>query len=317
MEACLVNLIEHGDDVVVCLNGYFSERMREMASRAGANVIAVTEEWGKPVDRNKIEEALKSCQPRVLAIVRAETSTGVLQDLTGVADLAHFHGALLVVDAVTALGTSPVSVDANDIDACFSCSQKGIGAPPGLAPVTFSEKALERIRARKRKVQSWYLDVTTIESYWSGDRTYHHTAPISMNYALREALRLLCEEGLEARFKRHELNHRAFAAGAEQMGLTLHVAPENRLPAIIVLSVPDGVNEAKVRGRLLEDHQIEISGGLGALKGKAWRIGLMGFGSTQENVLLLLEAFHKALKAEGLDLPSGVAAAQQIYSAGN
>lgn len=315
MEACLVNLIEPGDHAVVGLNGYFSERMREMITRAGGNVVPVTEEWGKPIDPNKIEEALKLCNPRVLAVVQAETSTGVLQDLTGLADLAHRYGALLVVDAVTSLGTTSVSVDKNEIDASYSCSQKGIGAPPGLAPVTFSDRALERIRSRKRKVQSWYLDVTTIEGYWSGDRTYHHTAPISMNYALREALRLLCEEGLESRFRRHELNHRAFAAGVEAMGLALHVAPENRLPAISVFSIPEGVSDAKVRARLLEEQGIEISGGLGALKGKAWRVGLMGFGSTKDNVLFLLDALHKALGAEGLKMPSGVDAAQRIYSA--
>lgn len=314
MEACIVNLIEPGDDAVICLNGFFSERMKEMVIRAGGNVVEVPEEWGKPIDHAKVEAALKSCKPRILGIVQAETSTGVHNDITGLGEMAHNYGAFLVVDAVTSLGTQPVSVEANGIDAVFSCSQKGIGAPPGLSPVSFSESALAQIRGRKKKVQSWYLDVTTIDYYWGSERSYHHTAPISMNYALREALRLLCEEGLEARFQRHILNHRAFVAGAETMGLKPQVAPESRLAAICVISIPEGVNDAKVRAHLLEESGIEISGGLGALKGKAWRIGLMGAGSLRENVFYLLEGLQKALKAEGKDLPSGVDAAQKVYS---
>jgi alanine-glyoxylate transaminase/serine-glyoxylate transaminase/serine-pyruvate transaminase len=315
MESCIVNLIEPGDEAVICVHGFFGERLLEMTERAGGKPIPVRAEWGTPIDKNKIEDALKQHNAKVVAIVQAETSTGVLQDLTGLGEMARRYGALLIVDAVTALGTHPVSVDANQIDACYSCSQKGIGAPPGLAPVTFSERAVEHIRKRRTKVQSWYLDVTTIEKYWGSDRAYHHTAPISMNYALREGLRLLAEEGLEPRWARHELNHRAFVAGVEAMGLGMSVAPASRLWSLNAVTVPEGVSDARVRTRLLEDSNIEIGSGLGPFKGRVWRIGLMGFGSTRENVIMLLESLRTAMAAEGRQCPSGVQAAERVYAA--
>jgi len=312
MEAALVNIIEPGDEVIVCIHGVFGERMLDIIERAGGKPVIVRAEWGQAIDRKDIEAALDTSTPRALAIVHAETSTGVLQDLTGLAELAHTHGALLVVDAVTSLGGHPVGVDRNGIDVCYSGTQKCLGAPPGLSPITFSERALERIRARKSKVQSWYLDMTMVEKYWGSDRTYHHTAPISMNYALREALRIVCDEGLEARWRRHELNHRALVAGVEAMGLEMNVAREHRLWSLNAIRVPDGVDDARVRGRLLNDSNIEIGGGLGPLKSKIWRIGLMGSGSSRENVRLVLDGLYRALNAEGFSCPSGVGAAEAM-----
>jgi alanine-glyoxylate transaminase/serine-glyoxylate transaminase/serine-pyruvate transaminase len=313
MEAALVNVIEPGNEVVVCINGVFGERMRDIVGRAGGKPVVVEAKWGEAIDVNQIESALNSSKPRALALVHAETSTGVLQDLGGLAELAHRHDALLIVDAVTSLGGHPVSVDRNGIDICYSGTQKCIGAPPGLSPITFNERALDCIRARKSKVQSWYLDVTMVEKYWGDDRTYHHTAPISMNYALREALRLIHEEGLETRWRRHELNHRALVAGIEAMGLRMAVAPENRLWSLNAVAVPDGVDDARVRARLLNE-DIEIGGGLGPLKGKIWRIGLMGSGSTRGNVLLVLDALQRALNAEGFACAPGTSAAEAVYS---
>ena len=314
MEAALVNVIEPGDDVVVCINGVFGERMRDIIERVGAKPVVVEATWGEAIDVNRIESALKSSKPRALALVHAETSTGVLQELKGLGSLAHQHGALLIVDAVTSLGGHPVAVDRNEIDICYSGTQKCIGAPPGLSPITFNEGALDRIRSRRSKVQSWYLDITMVEKYWGDDRTYHHTAPISMNYALREALRLIYEEGLEARWRRHEMNHRALVAGIEAMGLRMAVAPEHRLWSLNAVSVPDGVDDARVRARLL-DENIEIGGGLGPLKGRIWRIGLMGSGSTRENVLLVLDALRRALEGEGFACEAGREAAEVVYSA--
>lgn len=314
MEAALVNIIEPGDEVVVCIHGVFGERMLDIIGRAGGKPVIVRAEWGQPIDYTKIKAALESSKPRAVSIVHAETSTGVLQDLTGLAELAHEKDALLVVDAVTSLGGHPVGVDRNRIDVCYSGTQKCLGAPPGLSPITFSERALERVRARKTKVQSWYLDITMVEKYWGSDRTYHHTAPISMNYALREALRIVCDEGLETRWRRHELNHRALVAGVEAMGLGMNVAPEHRLWSLNAVRVPEGVDDARIRGRLLNDSNIEIGGGLGPLKGKIWRIGLMGSGSSRENVSLVLEALRSALTAEGFACPSGVNAADSVYS---
>ena len=314
MEASLVNIIEAGDEIIVCIHGVFGERMLDIIERAGGKPVIVRAEWGHAIDRKDIETALDSCKPRALAIVHAETSTGVLQDLTGLADMVHAKGALLIVDAVTSLGGHPVSVDRNGIDVCYSGTQKCLGAPPGLSPITFSEHALDRIRARRTKVQSWYLDITMVEKYWGSDRTYHHTAPISMNYALREALRIVCDEGLEARWLRHEMNHRALVTGVEAMGLKMNVAPEHRLWSLNAVRVPEGVDDARVRARLLNDSNIEIGGGLGPLKGKIWRIGLMGSGSSRENVLLVLDALHSALNAQGFPCSSGVEAAKGAYS---
>jgi alanine-glyoxylate transaminase / serine-glyoxylate transaminase / serine-pyruvate transaminase len=312
MEAALVNVIEPGDEVVVCVNGVFGERMRDIVERAGGKPSVVEAKWGEAIDPSRIQTALASSKPRALALVHAETSTGVLQDLSGLAEMAHDHGALFIVDAVTSLGGHPVGIDRSGIDICYSGTQKCIGAPPGLSPITFNERALDRIRSRSSKVQSWYLDITMVERYWGDDRTYHHTAPISMNYALREALRLIHEEGLERRWRRHEQNHRALVAGIEAMGLSMAVAPDQRLWSLNAVSVPEGVDDARVRTRLL-DENIEIGGGLGPLKGKIWRIGLMGSGSTRENVLLVLDALHRALNAEGYACPWGVDAAEGQY----
>ena len=314
MEAALVNVIEPGDEVVVCINGVFGQRMQDIIERAGAKPIVVEATWGEAIDVNKIEDALKSSpNARALAIVHAETSTGVLQNLSGLSELARRYGALFIVDAVTSLGGHAVGIDRNGIDICYSGTQKCIGAPPGLSPITFNERALDRIRSRKSKVQSWYLDITMVEKYWGDDRTYHHTAPISMNYALREALRLIYEEGLEARWQRHEMNHRALVAGVEAMGLRMAVAPEHRLWSLNAVSVPEGVDDARVRARLL-DENIEIGGGLGPLKGRIWRVGLMGSGSTRENVLLVLDALCRALKAEGFACESGAGAAEAVFA---
>jgi alanine-glyoxylate transaminase/serine-glyoxylate transaminase/serine-pyruvate transaminase len=313
MEAALINAIEPGDEVVVCISGFFGKRMLEMIDRAGGRPKVVRAEWGKPVDLSEIRDAMRSGRPRALAIVQAETSTGVLQELEGLASLAHESDALFIVDAVTSLGTHPVAVDRTGIDICFSCSQKGIGAPPGLAPITFSERAIEHVTARRTKVQSWYLDVTAIRRYWGKERAYHHTAPISMNYSLREALRLLCEEGLETRWRRHKLNHRALVAGIEAMGLEMLVEPRHRLWALNTVRVPEGVDDARVRTRLLEESAIEIGGGLGPLKGRIWRVGLMGFGSTRENVLLLLDSLHRTLASEGYACARGTEAAEEVY----
>jgi alanine-glyoxylate transaminase/serine-glyoxylate transaminase/serine-pyruvate transaminase len=314
MEAALVNVIEPGDEVVVCVGGVFGERMLDIVDRAGGQPIAVRSEWGKPVDLNQLEDVLRSAEPSAIALVHVETSTGVQQDLEGLAELAHRRDALLIIDAVASLGGMPVGVDRNQIDVCYSGSQKCLSAPPGLAPITFSDRAVERIRARKTKVRSWYLDVTMVERYWGADRTYHHTAPISSNYALREALRLVHEEGLEPRWRRHHLNHRALVAGLDAMGLELLVAAEHRPWSINAVCVPEGVDDGRIRRRLLEESNIDIAGGLGQLRGKLWRIGLMGSGSTRENVLLVLYALHQALNAEGFRCPAGVDAAEEVYS---
>jgi alanine-glyoxylate transaminase/serine-glyoxylate transaminase/serine-pyruvate transaminase len=315
MEAAIFNLVEPGDEVVVCIHGVFGERMHEMVERAGGKPVAVRAEWGTPIAHEQIVRALDSSKARALAIVHAETSTGVLQDLGGIGEMVHQKDALLIVDAVTSLGGHPVGVDRNGIDVCYSGTQKCLNAPPGLAPITFSEKAIERIRARRTKVQSWYFDVNLIEQYWGGDRAYHHTAPISMNYALREALRIVHEEGLSERWRRHELNHRALVAGIEAMGLEMLAPPPDRLWSLNAVRAPAGVDEARVRRRLLDEHNIEVGGGLGSLKGKIWRIGLMGFGSSRDNVFLVLDALHRALSAEGVACAPGVEAAEKAYEA--
>jgi alanine-glyoxylate transaminase/serine-glyoxylate transaminase/serine-pyruvate transaminase len=315
MEATVANLLEPDEEIVICINGYFGERMSEMVTRLGARPVRVECEWGGPVDLEKTRAAWRASSARVLFAVQAETSTGVLQQIAPLREIADERDGLLLVDAVTSIGGHAVGVDRCGIDACYAGTQKALSCPPGLAPVTFSERALQKIRSRKTKVNSWYLDVNLLTAYWGGERTYHHTAPITMNYALHEALRLVAEEGLEARWRRHELNHRALVAGIEAMGLKMQVAPADRLWTLNAVSVPEGVDEVRVRRRLLEQFDIEIGGGLGVFKGRIWRVGLMGSGSTTNNVLLLLAALEHALAAEGFKVrESGVSAAASIYS---
>ncbi len=318
MEACIVNLVEPGDQVVVGVNGVFGTRMAEVIERAGGVAVRVEAPWGKVVRAEQVEAALKNCtRPRMVALVHAETSTGAWQPVEDVARLAHEHGALFLADCVTSLGGAPVDIDARGIDVAYSGTQKCLSCPPGLAPVTFGSRAREVLRARKTRVQSWYLDVTLLEKYWGEERVYHHTAPISMNYALREALRLVAEEGLEARYARHLRNHVALAAGLRALGLELAAEEGHRLPMLNAVTVPDGVDEARVRNRLLSEHGIEIGAGLGPMKGKVWRIGLMGESSRQAHVLTALAAIELALRAEGRPVTPGVAlAAAQASFAG-
>jgi alanine-glyoxylate transaminase/serine-glyoxylate transaminase/serine-pyruvate transaminase len=314
MEATVASLLEPGDEIVVCVNGYFGERMCEMVTRLGAKCIRVDAEWGKPMDIDKVRAAWSGSKARAIFAVQAETSTGVLQPLAPLRKIADERDGLLLIDAVTSLGAHEVAVDKNGIDGCYSGTQKGLSCPPGLSPVTFGERALKKIKERKTKPSVWYLDIGLVANYWGSERTYHHTAPITMNYALREGLRIVAEEGLEERRRRHELNHRALVAGVEAMGLKMHVDPDARLWTLNTVRIPDGVDDARVRKNLLEEFNIEIGGGLGVLKGKVWRVGLMGGGSTANNVLLFLAALEKCLAAESFKTRgSGVSAAETIY----
>lgn len=318
MEATVANLLEPDEEIVICINGYFGERMHEMALRVGAKPVRVECEWGGPVDVEKARAAWRSSNARVLFAVHAETSTGVLQSLAPLREIADERDGLLLVDAVTSIGAHPIGIDRHRVDACYAGTQKALSCPPGLAPVTLSDHAVAKIQGRTSKPVSWYLDLGLLTSYWAegaSQRTYHHTAPITMNYALHEALRIVAEEGLEARAQRHERNHRALVAGLEAMGLQMLVAPENRLWTLNTVRIPDGVDDMRVRGRLLNEFNIEVGGGLGVFKGKIWRIGLMGSGSNPNNVLLLLAALEKALKAEGYQpAASGVSAATAFYA---
>lgn len=293
MEAAFVNLVEPGDTVVVCQNGVFGGRMRENVVRIGATPVMVNDAFGTAIDLDKVEAALKANPgARALAFVHAETSTGVESDAEALCRLARDHGALSIVDAVTSLGGIPLRTDAWGADAVYSGSQKCLSAPPGLSPLTFSEKAVAALKARKTPVQSWFLDLSLVMGYWQGGgaRAYHHTAPINMLYALHEALLILQEEGLDAAFARHRENHLRLKAGLEAIGLELLVAEKSRLPQLNAVKVPDGVDEAAVRKRLLNDFGIEIGAGLGELAGRIWRIGLMGAGSTPQCVDRVLEA---------------------------
>ncbi|GAB4332550.1 MAG: alanine--glyoxylate aminotransferase family protein [Candidatus Abyssubacteria bacterium] len=316
METCFCNLIEPGDPVIVCVNGLFGERMSDIVGRLGGELVRVEAEWGKPIEPEAVERALKAGPAKVVAIVHAETSTGVRQPLEDISQLARAHGALFLVDTVTSLGGCEVEVDTWGIDACYSGTQKCLSCPPGLSPVTFSERAVQALHSRKSKVSSWYLDLTMLEKYWGDERFYHHTAPISMNYALREALRIILEEGLEARFERHRLNHCALAAGLAPLGVEFLVDEPHRLPMLNAVKIPDGVDDLAVRKHLLGKFGIELGGGLGPLKGKIWRIGLMGHSSTMQNVILFLTALESALAAQGKRPEPGaaVAAAMRIYS---
>jgi alanine-glyoxylate transaminase/serine-glyoxylate transaminase/serine-pyruvate transaminase len=317
METCLVNLLEPGDTAVICTAGYFGNRMVEIAGRCGAKVIVQEAPWGSVFSADQVREALKAHRPKLLGIVNAETSTGALQDVSALGKLCHEFDALLVTDCVTSLGCTPVKLDEWEIDAAFSCSQKGLSCPPGLAPVSFSPRAAEALKKRRTKVQSWYLDLTAIQSYWGSDRTYHHTAPITMIYALREGLRLVLEEGLEGRFARHVRNHRALKAGLTAIGLKYIAAEEHQLPQLNAVRLPEGVDDLAGRKRLLGEFGIEVGGGLGEFRGKAWRIGLMGYNSRPNCVFQGLAAFEQVLAGSGVKIErgAGIAAAEREYAA--
>lgn len=298
MEAALCNFIEPGDRVLVAVNGYFGERMVDMAGRYGAVVDRLERPWGQVFDPTEIAAALHGRSYKLVALVHAETSTGARQPgIAEIAAAAHANGALLVLDTVTSLGGLPVEVDAWDVDVAYSGTQKCLSAPPGLAPITVSPRAREALRRRQTPVANWYLDLSMVEKYWGKERTYHHTAPITMNYALYEALRLVTEEGLEARFARHRLNAELLWTGLEALDLPLLVAAEHRLPSLSTPQISPAVDDMTVRRRLLEEYNIEIAGGFGPLKGKVWRIGLMGFSSRRENVAVLLAALEQILRS--------------------
>jgi alanine-glyoxylate transaminase/serine-glyoxylate transaminase/serine-pyruvate transaminase len=315
MEAVVVNLIEPLDKMLVCVNGVFGGRMVDVAQRAGAEVATIERPFGEVFDPQEVKDAVRKLGPKVVGIVHGETSTGAWQPVEEIARIAHDAGALIAIDTVTSLAGVPVEIDAWQIDAVYSGTQKCLSAPPGLSPVSFSPRAAEMINARKSKVQSWYLDMTMLQRYWGTDRFYHHTAPISMNYALREALAMAVEEGLEARHARHALNASALKAGLAAMGVGVVTAEGHQLPQLTCARIPDGIGDLTVRKRLLKDWGIEIGGGLGSLKGKAWRIGLMGYGSRQANVTLLLAALETCLRDLGhkVDAGAALAAASHVY----
>ncbi len=317
MEAALVNLVEPGDEVLVLVHGAFGARMAEIATRAGATVRRLERPWGEVFEPEEVADALvRFPRVRVVAVVHAETSTGALQPVREIGGLCAASDRLLLVDAVTSLGGLEVEVDGWQIDACYSGTQKCLGAPPGLAPLTLSPRAVARLRARRSKVQSWYLDLTLIEDYWrEGRRAYHHTAPIALNYALHQALTLVLEEGLEARCERHRRNGRALVEGLEALGFRLFAREGHRLPVLTAVWIPEGVEDLPVRRRLLADHGIEIGGGLGPLAGKIWRIGLMGESSRRQEVFGLLAALEEILYQEGVirRMGEGLEAASEVY----
>ena len=320
METCFVNLVQPGDKVVVCQNGVFGGRMKENVERCGATAIMVEDEWGVAVDPNKVEAALKANpDASLLAFVHAETSTGAISDASTLSALAHQHDCLVIADTVTSLGGSPLKVDEWELDAVYSGTQKCLSCTPGLSPVTFSQRALDVVTSRKHKVQSWFMDLNLVLGYWGGGgkRTYHHTAPINALYGLHEALVILQDEGLENAWARHQRNHDALRAGFEAMGLSFVVPESERLPQLNAVSIPEGVDEAAVRSTLLREYNLEIGAGLGAMAGKIWRIGLMGYASNETNVLFCLGALDVVLGAMNAPINSGVAvsAARAVYSA--
>jgi alanine-glyoxylate transaminase / serine-glyoxylate transaminase / serine-pyruvate transaminase len=296
MEAVLSNLLEPGDQLLVCAAGFFGNRLEEVALRLGAKVAKVEKPWGEVYTPEEVEAALRAHPAKVLAIVHAETSTGALQPLEGLGEIAHRHGALLLVDCVTSLGGVSIKLDEWGIDAVYSGTQKCLGCPPGLAPVSVSDRAREVIRARRTRPSSWYFDLELLYKYWGPEHVYHHTVSGTLVYALREGLRLVAEEGLVARFARHAANAEHFCRGLAELDLTPFVAPDHRLPTLITVRIPPGVDEAAVRTRLRQDYHIEIGAGLGPLKGQVWRVGLMGYSSQRENVTLLLGALGEILK---------------------
>ena len=298
MEAALCNFIEPGDSVLVGVNGYFSERIYDIATRYGAEVRRLENPWGQVFDLEDIEQALQTKPAKVVALTHVETSTGTCQPIEGIADIVHHHGGMLVLDCVASLGGVPVTVDKWGVDVAHSATQKCLSCPPGLAPITVSQRALDVLRNRKTRVANWYLDLSSIEKYWGNDRTYHHTAPVSMNFALREALRLIYEEGLDARIARHRAAAEMLWQGLEEdLGLELVVPQEYRPPSLTTVWIPDGVQDIDIRQRLLNEFNIAISGGLGDFKGRVWRIGLMGHSARPQNVVLLLGALERLLVA--------------------
>jgi len=297
METCLVNLLEPGDEAIICIHGVFGNRMADIVNRCGAKLTKVESPWGKHIEPEQVKEALsKVSHPKLVAIVQAETSTGVLQPLQEISQMVHDAGALFVVDAVTSYCGTELKVDEWGIDAIYTGTQKCLSAPPGLSPVSFSKRAVAAMEARKTPVQSWFLDLNLVRNYWAGSkRAYHHTAPVSSMFALREAYRIVLEEGLEKRFARHQAAHELLKAGLEEMGFTFLVHPDYRLPMLNAVIVPEGIDEAWVRKRLLEDYNIEIGSGLGKFAGKIWRIGLMGESANANHVHLLLSALKEII----------------------
>jgi alanine-glyoxylate transaminase/serine-glyoxylate transaminase/serine-pyruvate transaminase len=316
-EAAVLNLIEPDDRVLVCVNGVFGGRLADMAERAGGEVTKIDKPWGEVFSASEVKDALARVKPKIVAIVLAETSTGAWQPIEEIAAVVRDAGAMLVLDTVTALGGIPVEVDRWKIDAVYSGTQKCLSCPPGLAPVSFSDLAVEKILARKQKVRSWYLDVSLIANYWGSDRVYHHTAPINMTYALHEALRLMLEEGLVESIARHRQNHRALKAGLAAIGIGYATQPGHELPQLNAVTIPDGVDDLALRRELLETFGIEIGAGLGAFKGRVWRIGLMGYSSRRSNVLVLLAALEQLLLRHGhkFDQGASIAAANEVYAA--
>jgi len=317
MEACFVNLVEPGDEVLVCVNGLFGMRMSDIVERIGGKLIRIDFPWGRAVDPEEVRRVAKENNPKLIAVVHAETSTGVCSPIKDISEVAKEVGALFMVDTVTSLGGMPVQVAENNIDATYSGTQKCISCPPGLSPITFSQAALDKLNGRKSPVVSWYLDLSMLESYWGADRKYHHTAPINMNYGLREALRIIAEEGLEARFARHRLIHNGLVAGIEAMGLSMLVPENERLPMLNTVLIPDGANDAGLRSTLLNDFGLEIGGGLGELAGKVWRVGLMGTACTRRNLFLFLSALYTVLNKQGGKVSAGfLEAAEDVIAAG-
>jgi len=317
IEASVVNTLEEGDEAIICVNGIFSERMAVIAGHTAAKVTKVEAPYGKAVDADDVRRAGKGKKIKIVGLAQGETSSGVLTQIADFRKVADELGALLVVDTVASLAAVPLHVDRERVDICFSGTQKAISAPPGMSPITVSPRAEEVFRTRKMKVQSWYFDLTTAMNYWGKDRLYHHTPPVSLIYALREAMRIVMEEGLEVRWERHRVNQLALIAGIEAMGLELLVkTPAERLPTVTAVMIPDGIDDAKVRNELLDEFNIEIAGGLGPLKNKIWRVGLMGHCSQKPYVLLFLAAMEKVLIDQGLRVPSGagVGAAVQSYT---
>jgi alanine-glyoxylate transaminase/serine-glyoxylate transaminase/serine-pyruvate transaminase len=317
IETAVANPLEPGDEAIVCVNGVFSERMAEIAERTGAKIHRVPAPWGRTVDPDDVRRAGQGRKIKFVGFTHGETSTGVLTPIEPLRSVADEIGALLIVDTVATLAGVPLGVDAQRIDICFSGTQKALSAPPGMSPITVNARVEEMLRRRKTKIQSWYFDLTTTMNYWGKERTYHHTPPIPLIYALHEALRLTLEEGLEARWERHRQNYAALVAGLEAMGITMFVESlADRLPTVSAVNVPTGIDAVKVKIRLLEDFNIEIAGGLGPLKTKIWRVGLMGYSSQRANVFFFLEALERILLEQGMRLSpgSGIAAAANVYA---